>query len=100
MDSRVSLLKTGHPGISSITFFCEDSEVEIETTWSLNVGELHARISDLSSIYFWRYDLGNLGFYAGSKIQSQTGDLGKIVRTFVSGIGFELCKKFQKLHGM
>jgi len=55
-------LQIGHIRIFFIIFFYEDKEATISTTWSQNLGESCAQISDPISLYFLRYGLMNLGF--------------------------------------
>jgi len=43
LDSRVSLLQTGHLGIFFIKNFYAASEDEISTMWSQNLGECHVK---------------------------------------------------------
>ena len=100
LDFRFSLLQTGHRGIFAITLLLWGSEAEIFTEKIWNLEERHVKISDLGSQYLQRYDMWKLYFFVGSRISSQTSDQGKIIINSVSGIGFEFCKKWTKVHGL
>ena len=52
LDSRVSLLQTGHCGIFTIIFFCEGSEAEIFRVRSQNPEEHRHKITEFGSQYF------------------------------------------------
>ena len=66
MDSKVSLLQTVHRGIFAINFFYEGSVAKIFIIQTKNHEEHRRKISELGSQYFRRYNLWNLGHFAGS----------------------------------
>ena len=106
LDSRVSLLQTGHRGIFTINFFYEVSEAEIFRVWSWNPEEYCVKISDLGSQYFRRYHLWKLGRFFKLLNRSSWHFRYKIVSTKVQNLKFiwyeaeilrKVIKKFQNL---
>ena len=100
LDSRVSLLQTGHRGIFAITFllwcFRRKKKNPFETTSCCTSGSnfraFRATFSEL-----WSEEVG---LFSDSWITFQTGDLGKIVITFSLGIRLKFCKTVQKGDGL
>ena len=100
LDSRVSLLQTGHRGIFAITFFLwhfrsrKKNPFEKKSCWTLgpNFRAFRAIFAEIWSEEF--------GLFADSWITFKTGDLGKIVITFSLSIGLKSHKKLQKEDGL
>ena len=96
LDSRVSLLQTGHRGIFAITFFLwhfrsrKTNPFENKLLWILgpNFRAFYEKFSEI-----WSEEVG---LFADSWITLKTGDLGKIVITFSLSIRLKFHKKAQK----
>ena len=100
LDSRVSLLQTGHRGIFAITFFLwrfrsrKKNPFEKNWLWTL-CQKFRAFRGILSEIWS-----GEVSLLADSWITLKTGDLGKRFITFFLSIGLKFRKKVQKEDGL
>ena len=98
LDSRVSLLQTCYLRIFAIIFF-----IQRLRSWNLNHMDLKYWWTSCMNFRSWFATFSEIWseevkVFAGSKIPSQTGDLGKIIITFILGIEFQLCKRWPKVN--
>ena len=100
LDSRVSLLQTGHRGIFTINFFLQrfrrwNFYWAKPKSWGTSCKNFRSWFAIFSEIWFVEVMV-----FVGSQISSQRGDLSKIVITLSQSIRLEFCKKWSKVHEM